>query len=256
MIKKLLRETLLINNEYPFLTGNEKNENYWFEDLFIKENIKLLKEGLIKTYPLNFIIKRLRDYGNPKLIENNLYFNLKIEHLPKLDWVNSYINSFGYFISQYKVKFIGLTKSPNNYIDYKTIDEILSILDKIEDIWLVIEPKYDTTITGENIKFLYHLTEKKYLERIKKNGLVLKSKSKKAYHPNRIYVVDNIENLKTLALQFTEGGKTLDDFIIIKIDYLKTNKPKIYNDPNYYKFGYYIIDNISPDAIVDIIKIS
>ena len=61
--------------------------------------------------------------------------------------------------------------------------------------------------------------------------------------------------MKGIIKGFTED-KNINDFTVLKIDYNLTNKPKLYNDPNYFTFGYYLIDNIPPDAIIDIIDAS
>lgn len=251
-IKNKLRKFIIenIENDCPFLVGNELNENDWYEGLLLQNNRLRLDEGLIKSYPLNFAIQRFGEYGLVKHIQNGIYLQLKSEYFSKLSEVNSYIESLGYFISQYKVLEIGNTK--REYIDYKKLDDIINILANVADLWLVIEPKFDSTIDTTTLQFIYHLTERVYLPRIKEKGLIPKSKGKKVFHPDRIYVVTDINKIKPLLGQF----KTQDnDFVILKIDYKLSGSPVLYNDPNYLDMGYYIIDNIKPQAINNIIEL-
>ena len=256
-IKDKLRNKLLVesitNIDCPFLLGNENDEYDLYETLIMSFNKTKLDEGLIKSYPLKFVSQRLGDYGVVKLIQNNIYLQLNFEYFINIHKLISYINSLGYFVSQYKVLPKDKPITPSNYIDYKNIND-LDIKD-IEQLWIVIEAKFDSIKENET-DFIYHLTEKKYLEKIKSKGLIPKSKSKKAYHPDRLYVVDDIYKLKDLLTHFTMGGNDVNNYCILKIDYNKANNPKLYNDPNYIDMGYYIIDNVSPNSIVSIINVN
>lgn len=256
-IKDKLRNRLLIesltNIDCPFLLGNEDDEYSLYETLILSFNKSKLDEGLIKSYPLNFVVQRLGDYGIVKLIQNHIYLQLNYEYLDNIAKFISYINSLGYFVSQYKILPKGKEVNVSNYIDYKKLEDL--DIKNIEQLWVVIEAKFDG-IEENKTEFIYHLTENKYLDKIRSKGLIPKSKAKKAYHPDRLYVVNDIHKLKDLLTHFTMNGTNVDDYCVLKIDYDKCNKPTLYNDPNYIDMGYYIIDNISANSIVSIINVS
>lgn len=257
-IKQLLRGNILLieaynNTECPFCIGNEEDSSYWYENTLIKENNRLFKEGLIKTYPLNFTIQSLGKYGIVKVIQNKPYLKIKDKSKSNVEKLINHINTLGYFVSQYKVLFNGKETKPENYIDYKESGDVINNLNNINELWFIIEPKFDDT-TNNNIVFLYHLTEKININKIKTNGLIPKSKSKKSYHPDRIYVVDDIKKLKDVLTHFTSEDKNINDFVILKIDYKLAGSPRLHNDPNYLNMGYYLIDNIRPKSIVDVIN--
>jgi len=254
-VRKILSELIksTTSHECPFLIGNEDDDADWYEQELKSLNVKLFKEGLIKTYPFEFVVQRLGKYGSVKLISNKIYLGLKKEYFNKLDGIVKYLNTLGYFAATFKVLDNNQEVSPENYKNFDDHKEVLSIADDAQQIWIEIEAKYDDSISDS--EFLYHLTLNNNLDKIKKQGLVPKSKSKKSYHPNRIYVVDNVKSLEQLLIQFSEiEGKNVSDYAILKIDYNLSGKPKLYNDPNFLSLGYYLVDNIPPNAIVDTSK--
>ena len=258
LIQKLVKENIALikaynNTECPFSIGNEGDSNYWYENTLIKENDRLFKEGLIKTYPLDFTIQSLGKYGIVKVIQNKPYLKVKDKNKSNVEKLITHINTLGYFVSQFKILFNGKETTPENYVDYKESSDVINNLNNINELWFIIEPKFDET-ANNNIGSLYHLTEKINLPKIKTNGLVPKSRSKKAYHPDRIYVVDDIKKLKDILTHFTSEHKNINDFSIVKIDYKLAGNPKLYNDPNYLNMGYYLTDNITPEAIVGAIN--
>ena len=86
----------------------------------------------------------------------------------KLDNILTLINTYGYFVSDYKVL---LNNKIGNAIDYETYlnkDAILNF-NEIKELWLSIEPKFDYVDNNTNIKFLYHVSDKKYKTNYFKN---------------------------------------------------------------------------------------
>lgn len=254
-VRKILSELIeSTSSECPFLLGNENDTNDWYESRLKSLNVKLFKEGLIKTYPFDFAVQRLGEYGTVKLISNKIYLGLKKEYFNKIEGLVKYINTLGYFASTFKVLSKDQEVSPDNYKNFNDAKEVLSAVDNAQQVWIEIEAKYDDS-TGDAPSFFYHLTSKNALDKIKKQGLVPRSKSKKSYHPDRIYIVDDLKSLSQLLIQFLEiEGKELSDYVVLKIDYNLTSKPKIYNDPNFLSLGYYVVDNIPPEAIVDTVE--
>ena len=140
------------------------------------------------------------------------------------------------------------------FID-ETLDEnhIFSEYVKIE-IHLI--KKYDIETSGIPEK-LYHVTEKKNIKNIFKQGLKPKNKNKIENHPERIYFLDSFQGAQDLIDIFVENGfGLLKDFEIIEINSKLLKKIKLYLDPTYYQDeidynnsevnAYYTYDNISP----------
>ena len=255
-IKKILSELIesTANKECPFLIGNEEDAFDWYENSVKSVSVKLFKEGLIKTYPFDFTIQSLSKYGSVKLISNKIYLGLNKEFFKNIQGLLKHLNTLGYFAATFKVLEKNKEANIENYKNFNNVADVLNIIDNIQQIWIEIEAKYDKPINNAPL-FLYHLTSKNNLNKIKQQGLVPKSKSKKSYHPDRIYIVDEINSLKELLIHFLEiEGKKLSDYVVLKIDYNLTNKPKIYNDPNFLNLGYYFTENIPPKAIVEIIE--
>jgi len=248
IIKKLLKE-----NTTPFIIFEE--ENKYEKILGICANNQLT-EGLISTYPVRFFIQRLENLGFSVKYSNYIIYALAKPDLHennknKIEELLVYINTCGYYVSNFKV----LIKD-NSYKQYNKLSEIKDF-SGINDLWFIIESKFDTEFESDDIDYVYHLTEEDYLNKIKNIGLIPKSKSKKVYHPDRLYVVKNKIFLTDLLKQFKLTNKEKKEkeenkeinYTILKIDYKKAGSPKLYNDPNYLNFGYYILDNIPPSAI-------
>lgn len=249
--KKLLEEFRFLREierqEFPFYMGEAFDE---FEEALYTANIKLMHEGLIKSYPMDFAIDRLFEFGVAGKNDKGTCILVGLKDPNRMQELLRKINILGYFVSQYKLLPKGKTRGFFNFEIYKTFNEIPKDLNQYREIWVSAEPKFDRTIDTSKIKHLYHLTEKIYLPNIYEKGLIPKSKKKKAYHPERIYITTNIDDLGYLIEDFTRG-RNINDFVILEIDYEKAGRPILYNDPNFMRLGYYIIDNITPNAIDD-----
>lgn len=124
----------------------------------------------------------------------------------------------------------------------------------------------------KGIKYLYHATKKLYLKNIQKNGLVSKSKSKIANHPERIYLAYTQEGAEKFAKHPTNlvrtpvlkhgkpetlpvsAKKLYSTVVILRI--FTTRLPhtlKAYVDPNYKDEGCYTLNTI-PWSAIDIVK--
>lgn len=224
-----------------------------------------VSEGLIKTHDLKTSEKILRNslknkikvnvLNNEGVIELGFYKqDVDINKLFKL------INNLGYFVSTFKIKNGLENKYSKNMFFKKIKDE-----NDNSSIELRLESKYDKNIV-EIPRYVYHVTFGEYIEKIKKYGLSPKSKSKKSYHPERIYVASNLNNALNIASQllynklsdsFLNPNKkeVLPDPYLIKIDTKKLGNVKFYNDPNFNKKGFYTLSCIPKDSFVSINEI-
>jgi hypothetical protein len=172
-------------------------------------------------------------YKFPMQIEINKYLQL-------IDLLNiqKSINLCGYFISSL---IFDDTK-------INTIDEYGECINEIEydTINILIEAKYDVSINVSELeivdKYIYHISDIKHKDKILKNGLIAKSKSKLSYHLDRIYFETDKNNTFYLSKQL------VDNPIIFRIKIEDLSDIKFYIDPNHTS-GIYTFDNISFDKL-------
>lgn len=247
---------------------------------FIKkfeEYLLCINEGVIKTYPSKIVVKEIRHQLEGLRINNKIYdldecitieifdFNkipyYLIENLFEVIFA-SVVNRGGWFPSEMK-----LTNLFGNIITKNfNMDIIIENYKNIESIYLKFESKFDCIEINIPNK-LYHLSIKQYENKILKEGLSPKSKSKLSLHPDRIYLCKTIQDCEFLipVMKFKYTEEKIDkkltknikfdkntDFIIFEIDnsdnIINNSNNLLYKDPNYNN-GYYIINNIKPEYI-------
>lgn len=212
-----------------------------------KDEYKLnLKEGLIKTTNIGKTLNILDKKYSSKFIftrsKNSFY--IKSFHT-NIDILNNLIkdaNILGWFPSYIE------TKEYNGKWDEKFFKE--------GEIELRFEAKFDEEIIEKIPEFLYHITPIQNSDKILKIGLVPKSRSKASYHPDRVYLSKDLEDIENLGEMFYQ--KTgIKNWSILKINtnLIPGGYFKIYKDPNY-KQGYYTLNNIPPLAIEKIKEIT
>ena len=226
-------------------------KNYTEFNKFVND----VSEGLIKTYPINttnrLIGKELSklkvqfktgiDYDTNTLFIKCVSKSILIDNIIN---IFSQINSCGYFISHfdfYDINDINVESIKYKEIDSNYIKQLEVELNKSYYIQITVESKFNNII--DNSKIYYHLTEAKNVDKILKIGLITKSKSKKTYHSDRIYLGKDLINVKNLARQFSDGDYTLLKIIIENVDI------KFYDDPDLTGYGVYTYENISPECI-------
>src|SRR5690606_37377914 len=75
-------------------------------------------------------------------------------------------------------------------------DEIINNQNVISKVEITFESKFDDKV--DIPEKLYHLSIMEYCDKIEKQGLVVKSKSKLSAHLDRIYLCKNIEDCEAL----------------------------------------------------------
>ena len=146
-----------------------------------------------------------------------------------------------------------------NNPDFKSICNlynvyISSITDNKNCIEIVFKQKKTKEVTDKiysECKYLYHITKSKYVNKILNFGLQPKSHSKKAYHPERIYLLSD----KVAYSDINKYKKMLDGDVIIRIDLSKTlnDKIKLYVDPDSGRVPGYYCENFIPPSCLSII---
>jgi hypothetical protein len=207
-----------------------------------------LSEGLIKSVKLeiafNLLSKNFKDYIISNIENSKISIEISEYDEKQFSLLLSYLNSLGYFITRESVHLQNGRTLLSKEFDASLITNNLN---DISSIVLYIEPKYDIKI--ERVpKVLYHATPNRNSDKILQTGLTPKSRSKLAFHPERVYLTDTVENAKDISkkLSAITGEK---GWSILKIE-TQHIPPyfKLYKDPNYTN-GYYSVNNIPPSAI-------
>lgn len=240
-----------------------------------KDYINSINEGLIKTYDGDVVLKNILNRLELfKLNVNGKFLNNKIEltienfnTIPLNQIENIFdqihvtiVNQGGWFPSFMKLNKLTNIKKSDKFDLYK----IININNELESVTIVFESKFDD-IDYDVPNKLYHLTIKEYSKKIKKNGLIPRSKSKLISHLDRIYLCktyqDCIELIPKMMFYYTGEkdeniyrlGKKLFNKDITPIVYEIDNSDKfidkLYKDINYNERGYYTLENIPPNKI-------
>ena len=216
-------------------------------------NYNLLNEGLIMSVEYDMVIDKMNDILKKNDVngECNLHVG-KDRVVIQIDEKNinkrksffanfiNLLNQTGYYVSNFKI---------NNKIYIGDID-ILKFIEN-SNIILYLNKKFDS-VSGGVPEYLFHVTENKYIEKIKTKGLVNKSKKYIENHPERIYLFGSLDDCYDYI-----NFKELSDFSILKIDVKTLKNIKLYDDPKYQPTikAYYTYDNIKPYSI-EFIKIA
>ena len=233
-----------------------------FKDFFENyknKSDKILKEGLIKTYPLSITIQKMNEKWDGFLTSkfraqkgNMFQGDLIVTPRFDLEKLKKDAEFFGYFlVSAYK---------NNNILE------------------VAFGPKISKSDTHNNLKIgLYHLCPDKVLHKIKQIGITPRPSSKKDWpHPGeRSYILKvNFDNISPINLINTITGiseifarianasnSSINDYSIIKIK----NEPSLLKslriDPSFSGddfstyYGVYTNKNIPPSLFLKIMKI-
>jgi hypothetical protein len=227
----------------------------------IKRFEEFINEGLIKSATTDQVIKNLTtDIGlstESVWVEDGLSkgtSKIKIEfdskNADKLPKVHQRLtNVFGWFLSS-----VATDDLSQPFLEREEIDHIISnpkesaelIKSNFKDygyelgLVFIYEPKFDKK--SEKIDTLYHITDFDNIEKIEKQGLIPKSKSKKSIHPERIYLGTNKEDLLDGPL-----SEWVNKPVLYEIDNRELNL-KLHKDVNM-ENAVYTTDNIPPSKL-------
>ena len=212
----------------------------------IIEDFQLKNEGLIQTHPIEGSLDMLELWCNFNgKIKYDIFDKTKIrafinnnitEH--EFDVLLKYSNNLGYFPCH-------IYTEDNNYGRQYTTDDIEELINKHLPFTVKFEAKYSVGVeTNPKTHTLYHATDKIYLDKILRIGLIPKSKSKLTSHPERIYLTPHKED----AYIFAYNPKSnIKDVVIISVDLNNAkNNIRLFIDPNIKPIGYYTYENIPP----------
>lgn len=210
-----------------------------------------LKEGLIKSYPQETVIRLINNLtsyaasGAPDFSKIAPSVGIDVQRYECYDMPISDIVHETHDLLQI-LKQSGYYISIINFSKIKE-DEVFNFLTKnLGIINIVLEPKYDQEIFIDKYKKLYHISTKIAYDKIQKTGLSPKSQSKKSIHPERIYLALTYEYAKALAPILQDEH----EYIILEIDSSNFKPPRyrFFIDPNTEQ-GIYTYSNIPPNLI-------
>jgi hypothetical protein len=229
----------------------------------IKKYYQFIIEGF-NTYPFSKIRQFLKRKGLKEGIdfyqqdEGFFYLGIKPNHIGKYNEILTGIeNVYGWYLAEIMYDTYDIVnrkdsnfKIPNCDLDLKEYINSNDIDDEDDEIYtLMFESKTGTIVDYDKLPdILYHVSDTKYLDKILKVGLVPKSKSKKAYHPDRIYLATDKKECTWL---YNDPDFDVKKPVLFKIDRNKLEEKGIYlyKDP-YLPSGVFAIKNIPKDCLI------
>lgn len=222
-----------------------KLEDLYIDDineLFEISNSYPLKEGIHTSFDKDSVLsifkKRYLEYDYDLDKDGSIYIYGNLDN--NFEDIMKLVQLCGWFPSN-----IFINQEWNIFIDKK----IYSNIDGIS-----IEPIRDIIIKNKP-KVLYHVSDSIYDKKISKIGLIPKSKSKLSNHPDRIYLTDNLKTAKKLKISFDKmllnsGNNRENTIWIVNSDGIEV----LFSDINLRDNGFYVMSNISPKYIKNILK--
>ena len=206
-----------------------------------------LDEGLYKTYDIDFVVKHFCAYLN----------------FTK-DWGTFANSPDGY--NGFITKVAG--ENDEEYVEFVSIDDP-AFLQKADDamklcgfykafceeyckgyVQVGYEKRHDRNVRLNTDK-LYHITERKYLPRIRKYGLVPKHDDKQTHHLDRIYFFKTDyghDGFRQIAEDLYDN-KSSFGYVVLELELGKITGDIIFHNDLNTEGGVYTTDNIPPDAL-------
>lgn len=232
-------------------------ENYLNTDVFY------LNETILYSFDSDRVVDVLRqffEYSDIKIIkdikkQNNseiritLFLNNTSANLKKLiQYIHNLLN---WYIG--RVLCVKKNEIKFNIDKYDEKDLLKNYSEKDYNILtIILYPHYDLELS-ELPKTLYHITDEKFIEKIKKIGLIPKSTSKIETHPDRIYFLKSKSDISKIL---SNPNFKIEHPYLLTIDNSKIKNLKLFEDSNFKTFGLYGYQNIPPKYITVIEKIS
>lgn len=239
------------------------------KELIAEHQPDYICEGLIKTYRIEDSVEVM----NKRF--NNKHYRLSIRPTKNNGFSVSFNNkTHGNDIDLTDVDLDHIIKSasmlgyyPSTYVNNKDLFSQekfdVSIVEKILNLDLyqiIFQPRFKAPVEDNTLPdYLYHVTPKKYEEKILKKGFDPRSKNKFEAHPERVYFAVGLDNITELIRNKKFLNDDEKEFVIFRLDVKKLisnpNNTDIffYKDDSFKDKAYYTVDNISP-RYIEVIK--
>lgn len=259
VITDVLEQCRLIESIPPRgIIGEMLNRNIITEGLITtyspNDTINVLNNSRIKFY--NIRARRLPYSTNNKTVYNIvLYFDKGLNNIGT-EYFNNILHLLdvcGWFPSIIYIENDKINNISND--TYKTLKEYNKPFD------MICEAKFDIKVDDNDLPDkLYHITNKRNLEKIQKNGLTPKNKIKVSYHPERVYLFDSsvVNNSYQIAEYFYNlNGHDDNEFVLLEIDIRRLRSMvDFYYDCNTDLNSFYTLEPIHPFLIRKIKEIN
>jgi hypothetical protein len=242
-VKEIVRHqiNLMETENMPFTYNPQRYVKTSFEQMADNNS---LDEGLIRTYPSEWVEKYLSSRINSDFVEahfddEHLHFWFVLKQGSKsIEPLKQKMNSFGYYCAaEYDIP---------------------------EGRFLQFEPKFTEYRTGSNLKMkfndllFYHVSPVYMKEKILKNGLVPKSKNDYLVYPDRVYLIratsegkEDIYDLAGMLYDKKKDKRSKGIYSLFGVKPEGLDDIKFYVDKNMFgSNGYFTYENIPPENMV------
>lgn len=249
VITDVLEQHQLIGKFPPRgIFGEMLNKNIMTEGLITTNSpngtISILNNSKLKFY--NIRARRLPCSTNNKTVYNIvLYFDNGLHNIGT-EYFNNILHLLdvcGWYPS---IIYVGDDKINNiSNETYKILKEYNKPFD------MICEAKFDIKVDDNDLPDkLYHITNKRNLEKIQKNGLTPKNKVKVSYHPERVYLFDSsvLKDSYSIANHFYSlNGDGDKEFVLLEVDIQRLRSMiDFYYDSNTDLNSFYTLEPIHP----------
>ena len=236
----------LLGHETPRVAFSPLRKNRF--DISWDDFKREINEGFYKTYPVDFVLKHFRKY-----IGFSTDWKEFVRNFPKHPgFITNVVGENG---SEY-IEFVSiddseLLKKADNALNlcgyYKVFCEPYGDCEGY--VQAGYEKRHDEPIKLKTDK-LYHVTRRESIPKIKREGLVPKSRNKQTYHLERIYFFtkDYGEKGFEAIAKNLYGNSSTFGYVVFEIDVANLKNITFHYDVNT-EDGVYTTDNISPDAL-------
>lgn len=262
IIKKLTKIGLLREKLFP--TEIDKGFHLLKDREFplLNEKPTMIKEGLIKTYPISPLIDELKKTtglsdirfqcqkiddksGIAEYVKIIIFETEETEYLLKT--IDRIMGEGGYFFGGKRKIFIGQHYGHEYYF----------------------RPKFPSTTIRDLPKYLYHITDAYTANKIRKNGFYPKNKNNRSYYyPDRVhfFVIDDLKEMLYYAIIADKGMNNGKDkakvYTIFQIDTAKITDTVFFKDFDYnpdktesiFTYSYIPPTAISKEQTIDLEK--
>ena len=241
-----------------FIPSKSPFGNCLIKQLYFKQEhskSKFLFEGLISSYPIEKVLKHIKNYLN--------FTDSYTDFTNTTNIYNGFICTTHGDNNESLIEVI-YQKGPGNttkindvfkLCGYYCIDEIIYEGGFIHQTYAKKHQDVITKGVMEGFPYLYHITLSKHITKIKQQGLTPRNRHKKTNNPERIYFLlnNNVEDNKAYAMSLFPKNNEWKNAVLITIK-TKGLINKFYYDP-YMENAVYTTENIPKQNIVEFKKI-
>ena len=219
----------------------------------------LIYEGLISSTNIDLTMTHLEKWmvmtDKCKIMRQGDKITITFFENPNTEEIDNFehlLQTLGWFISAVSFRY---PEDIRMFWEKYNRLEFLNSLIRGKLLTIQLEPKFEPELSVYEYPILYHLTLTSKIEKIKKIGLVPKSKEKISNHPDRIFMTSSLDSCKTIADRFHKLNKNTSKFTILKVNfkssYDNNTSIRLFQDPNF-KDGVFTLSNI-PSKYLEIV---